>query len=481
MKLGVLQETYPNERRVALIPALVPQYAKLGYEVLVQSGAGEGAYHTDDAYRQAGATVLSTREEALALADIVLAVRTAGANPNFDADLPHIRAGQIWVSFMEPLFRPQGVQQLAARGATAFAMELIPRITRAQGMDALSSMATVAGYKAVLLAAHLSPRMFPLLMSAAGTVSPARVFVIGAGVAGLQAMATAKRLGAAVSGYDVRPATREQVESVGAKFVELPLQVEQAEVAGGYARALEEETLRRQQDLLGEHLVQHEVIITTAAVPGKRAPLLIPRRVVEAMPAGSVIIDLAAEWGGNCELTQPGETVQHGGVTIVGAANLPATAPVDASMLYSRNLYNLLAHLHKVGMLPNPTPDHEDEIARETLLRTAAGLRTRAWRSAWNEATETLKASACEHQTPAACRVRNSTVAGKTLHKPCSSHAHRTAPEPSAARLCPSLHADSHHSPAAPSPLRVPQGCLRAQAAPKRHPPLIQARRQPLC
>jgi NAD(P) transhydrogenase subunit alpha len=368
MRLGVLQETYPNERRVALIPALAPMYAKLGFEVLVQSGAGEGAYHTDDAYRQAGATVLPAREEVLAQADIVLTVRTAGANPNFEADLPYVRAGQIWVGFMEPLFRPQGVQQLAERGATAFAMELIPRITRAQSMDALSSMATVAGYKAVLLAAHLSPRMFPLLMSAAGTVSPARVFVIGAGVAGLQAMATAKRLGAAVSGYDVRPATRDQVESVGAKFVEIPLQVEQAEAAGGYARALEEETLRRQQDLLGEHLVQHEVVITTAAVPGKRAPLLIPRRVVEAMPAGSIIIDLAAEWGGNCELTQPGETVQHGGVTVVGAVNLPATAPVDASMLYSRNLYNLLAHLHKVGMLPTPAPDHEDEIARETLV-----------------------------------------------------------------------------------------------------------------
>jgi NAD(P) transhydrogenase subunit alpha len=347
-RLGVLQETYPNERRVALIPALAPMYAKLGFEVLVQSGAGEGAYHTDDAYRQAGATVLPAREEVLAQADIVLTVRTAGANPNFEADLPYVRAGQIWVGFMEPLFRPQGVQQLAERGATAFAMELIPRITRAQSMDALSSMATVAGYKAVLLAAHLSPRLFPLLMSAAGTVSPARGFVIGAGVAGLQAMATAKRLGAAVSGYDVRPATRDQVESVGAKFVEIPLQVEQAEASGGYARALEEETLRRQQDLLGEHLVQHEVVITTAAVPGKRAPLLIPRRVVEAMPAGSIIIDLAAEWGGNCELTQPGEIIQHRGVTVVGAVNLPATAPVDASMLYSRNLYNLLAHLHKV-------------------------------------------------------------------------------------------------------------------------------------
>lgn len=368
MKLGVLQEIYPNERRVALIPALAPQYAKLGFEALVQSGAGAGAYHSDDAYRQAGAQILPTREAVLEAADIILSVRTAGANPNFEADLPHIRAGQIWVGFMEPLYRPQGVQQLAARGATAFAMELIPRITRAQSMDALSSMATVAGYKAVLLAAHLSPSMFPLLMSAAGTVSPARVFVIGAGVAGLQAMATAKRLGATVSGYDVRPATREQVESVGAKFVELPLEVAGAETAGGYARALEEETLRRQQDLLGEHLIQHEVVITTAAVPGKRAPLLIPRRVVEAMPAGSVIIDLAAEWGGNCELTQPGEIVQHGSVHIVGAVNLPATAPIDASMLYSRNLYNLLAHLHKVGMLHEPTPDHADEIARETLV-----------------------------------------------------------------------------------------------------------------
>ncbi|MCX7994136.1 MAG: NAD(P) transhydrogenase subunit alpha [Fimbriimonadales bacterium] len=368
MKLGVLQETYPNERRVALIPALVANYAKLGFEVLVQSGAGAGAFHSDESYQTAGARILPTREAVLEQADVILAVRTAGANPRFEADLPFVRAGQIWIGFMEPLFRPQGVGLLAERGATAFAMELIPRITRAQSMDALSSMATVAGYKAVLLAANLLPSMFPLLMSAAGTVSPARVFVIGAGVAGLQAMATAKRLGAAVSGYDVRPATREQVESVGAKFVEIPLEVAQAETAGGYARALEEETLRRQQDLLGEHLVQHEVIISTAAVPGKHAPMLIPRRVVEAMPAGSVIIDLAAEWGGNCELTQPDEIVQPHGVTIVGAVNLPATVPVDASMLYSRNLYNLVAHLHKVGMLPEPKPDLEDEIARETLV-----------------------------------------------------------------------------------------------------------------
>ncbi|OYT74354.1 MAG: NAD(P)(+) transhydrogenase (Re/Si-specific) subunit alpha [Armatimonadetes bacterium JP3_11] len=368
MKIGVLQESYPNERRVALIPALVAQYTKLGFEVVVQSGAGFGAFHTDEAYRAAGATVLPTRESVLETAEVVLTVRTAGANPHFSDDLPSVRPGQIWIGFMEPLFRPQGVAQLAERGATAFAMELIPRITRAQSMDALSSMATVAGYRAVLLAANLLPRMFPLLMSAAGTVSPARVFVIGAGVAGLQAMATAKRLGAAVSGYDVRPATREQVESVGAKFVEIPLEVAQVETAGGYARALEEETLRRQQDLLGEYLVQQEVIITTAAVPGKRAPLLIPRRVVEAMPPGSVIIDLAAEWGGNCELTQPGETIQHHGVTVVGAVNLPAAVPVDASMLYSRNLYHLIAHLQKVGMLSEPNPEIPDEIARETLV-----------------------------------------------------------------------------------------------------------------
>ncbi len=374
MKLGVLKETYPGEQRVALIPALVANYAKLGFETLVQSGAGAGAFHTDEAYQHAGATVLPSRAAVLERADIILTVRTAGANPDFEADLPYIRVGQIWMGFMEPLYRPQGVAQLAKRGATAFAMELIPRITRAQSMDALSSMATIAGYKAVLLAASLLPRMFPLLMSAAGTISPARVFVIGAGVAGLQAMATAKRLGASVAGYDVRPATREQVESVGAKFVEIPLEVAQAETTGGYARALEEETLRRQQDLLGEHLVQHEVIITTAAVPGKCAPLLIPRRVVEAMPTGSVIIDLAAEWGGNCELTQPGEIIQHNGVAIVGAVNLPATVPVDASLLYSRNLYHFMAHLHKVGMLPEPGSAIEDEIARETLVAVGGSV-----------------------------------------------------------------------------------------------------------
>ncbi len=379
MRIGVLRERYPGECRVAVVPSLIEPYRKLGHEVLIESGAGEGAFFPDSAYEEAGARILPSREAVLQEAELILAVRTAGANPNlFVEDLAHLREGQILIGFVEPLFRPQFMAQLAEREVTTFAMELIPRITRAQNMDALSSMATVAGYKAVLLAGSLLPSMFPLLMTAAGTISPARVFVIGAGVAGLQAMATAKRLGASVEGYDVRPATRDQVESVGAKFIEIPLEVQQAEQTGGYARALEEETLRRQQQLLGEHLVRQEVIITTAAVPGKRAPLLIPKEVVEQMRPGTVIIDLVAEYGGNCELT-PNDPEHperifglpvnyYRGVTIVGAMNLPATVPADASLLYARNLFNLVAHLSKIEMLPEPNPNSEDPIARETLV-----------------------------------------------------------------------------------------------------------------
>ncbi len=369
MKIGVVQETYPEERRVALIPALVEPYRRLGLEVLVQAGSGEGAHFSDEAYRTSGATLLAEREAVFSQADVLLAVRTAGANPDhFAPDIPLLREGQILIGLMEPLFRPQMMAHLAERGVIAFAMELIPRITRAQNMDVLSSMATVAGYKAVLMAGNLLPTMFPLLMTAAGTISPARVFVIGAGVAGLQAMATAKRLGASVEGYDVRPATRDQVESVGAKFIEIPLEVAQAEAAGGYARALEEETLRKQQELLGEHLIRQDVVICTAAVPGKRAPLLIPRWVVEQMRPGSVIIDLVAEWGGNCELTQPNAIVEHQGVKIVGAVNLASTVPIDASLLYARNLFNFIVHLQKAGILENPSKALEDPIARETLV-----------------------------------------------------------------------------------------------------------------
>ncbi len=395
MRIGVLRERYPSERRVAVVPNHVELYRKLGHEVLLETGAGEGAFFPDNAYTEAGAQVLPSHEAVIDQADLILAVRTGGANPLlFPNDLSLLREGQILIGFMEPLYRPQYMAQLAERGVTAFAMELIPRITRAQNMDALSSMATVAGYKAVLLAGSLLPSMFPLLMTAAGTISPARVFVIGAGVAGLQAMATAKRLGASVEGYDVRPATRDQVESVGAKFIEISLEVEQAEASGGYARALEEETLQRQQQLLGEHLIRQEVIITTAAVPGKRAPLLIPQSVVEQMRPGTVIIDLTAEYGGNCELTpsDPDQSERifglpvryHRNVIIVGAMNLPATVPTDASLLYSRNLYNLVAHLSKVNMFTSPDPNHEDPIARETLVTFGGQVVNERVRSALN-------------------------------------------------------------------------------------------------
>lgn len=323
----------------------------------------------DEMYTEQGGELVP-RETLFQQAELILQVRTAGANADmFGEILSRLHAGQILIGFMDPLWRPQLLQALAGTGVSAFAVELMPRITRAQNMDALSSMATIAGYKAVLLAANLLPQMFPMLMTAAGTITPVRVFVIGAGVAGLQAMATAKRLGATVDGYDVRAAAREQVESVGARFIELDLEVGDAEAKGGYAKALGEETYRRQQELMTPHIARSDVVITTAAVPGKPAPKLISQQMVEAMRPGSVIVDIAAEWGGNCELTQAGETVMEHGVSIVGAVNLASTVPMDASLLYSRNLLNFIQHLGKIGALPVPDPASiEDEIAHETLV-----------------------------------------------------------------------------------------------------------------
>jgi NAD(P) transhydrogenase subunit alpha len=363
MVIGVPKETYPGEQRVAMIPALLPSLHKAGFEVWLESGAGEAAGFPDAEYQEGGAHLTPSRDELFAKADIILQVRTAGSNPRFEEDLPRLRSGQILVGLMEPLWKAEVMPQLAQRGVTAFALELMPRISRAQSMDVLSSMATIVGYKAVLLAAVHLPRMFPLLMTAAGTIQPTRVFVIGAGVAGLQAIATARRLGAIVEGYDIRPAVKQEVESLGAKFVSLGLESEEAQEATGYARAFDEAFYRRQQQLLTSVIARNDVVITTAMVPGQRAPLLITREMVRTMRPGSILIDLAAEWGGNCELTRPGETITEYGVTIMGPVNLASTIPFHASQLYSRNLANFLHLLFKEGRL-----NLEDEITRSTLV-----------------------------------------------------------------------------------------------------------------
>ncbi|NOX38073.1 MAG: Re/Si-specific NAD(P)(+) transhydrogenase subunit alpha [Calditrichaeota bacterium] len=366
MIVGVPKETFPGERRVALIPASVPALTKAGFEVLVQAGAGLEAGFLDAEYQEKGAQIVTSREEVFQKADVILQVRTLGANPQKGMDdLKLMREGQVIIGFMEPLTAVEPLQELAKRNVQAFAMELIPRITRAQSMDALSSMATIAGYKAVLLAANHLPRMFPMMMTAAGTIVAAKVFVVGAGVAGLQAIATARRLGAVVQAYDVRPAVKEQVMSLGAKFVELELETAEAEDKGGYAKAMDEEFYRKQREMMTKVVAESDVVITTAAVPGKKAPILITEEMVKGMQKGSVILDLAAERGGNCELTRPGEVVDAHGVTIIGALNLPATIPYHASQMYSRNIQNFLLLMAKEGKLEI---NLEDEILRETLV-----------------------------------------------------------------------------------------------------------------
>ncbi len=366
MIVGVPKETFPGERRVALIPASVPALTKAGFEVWVQAGAGLEAGFGDAEYQDKGAHIVSSREDVFQKADVILQVRTLGANPQQGMDdLQRMHEGQVIIGFMEPLTAVEPLQELARRNVQAFAMELIPRITRAQSMDALSSMATIAGYKAVLLAANHLPRMFPMMMTAAGTIVAARVFVVGAGVAGLQAIATARRLGAVVQAYDVRPAVKEQVMSLGAKFVELALETAEAEDKGGYAKAMDEEFYRKQREMMTRVVAESNVVITTAAVPGKKAPILITEEMVKGMQQGSVILDLAAERGGNCELTRPGEVVETHGVTIVGALNLPATIPYHASQMYSKNIQNFLLLMAKEGKLEI---NLEDEILRETLV-----------------------------------------------------------------------------------------------------------------
>ena len=365
MIVGIPRETYPGARQVALVPDAVSALAKADLEVLVESGAGEAAGYPDKSYRDKGAKLAADRDEVFARADIILQVHAFGANPQGDADLERLRKGQAVIAFLEPLSSAKAAQQLAARGAAAFSMELMPRISRAQSMDALSSMATIAGYKAVLLAAGHLPRMFPMMMTAAGTVTPARVFVIGAGVAGLQAIASSRRLGAIVQAYDVRPAVKEQVESLGARFLEIELEAADSEDTGGYAREMDEKFYRRQREMMTRVIAESDVVVTTAAVPGKKAPVLVTAEMVKGMRPGSVIVDLAAERGGNCELTTPGETVVEHGVSIIGPVNLPTTVPFHSSQMYSKNITTFLLHLVKEGKL---TIDPEDEITRETLV-----------------------------------------------------------------------------------------------------------------
>ena len=355
----------PGEKRVALTPESV-SILKDRMRIVVQTGAGSAAGFSDEAFVAAGADIVSLREEVFSAAEVVLQVRTYGANKTDDVDLQLLKTDQVVLGFAEPLEAHNRIEQVAKTGASLFAVELMPRITRAQSMDALSSMATIAGYKSVLMAASKLPRMFPLMMTAAGTVAPARVLVIGAGVAGLQAIATAKRLGAVILGYDVRPAVREQVESLGAEFVDLGLETDDAETAGGYAKEQETEFYRRQQSALSEVIATCNVVITTAAVPGQRAPVLIPTQAVAAMAPHSIILDLAAERGGNCELTQVGEEIEYQGVKIFGPANLPSSVPYHASQMYSNNLAAFLVHL--LDEENQFQIDNDDEITSGTLV-----------------------------------------------------------------------------------------------------------------
>jgi H+-translocating NAD(P) transhydrogenase subunit alpha len=370
--VGVPKESYPGERRVALVPVVIPTLAKAGIEVVVEAGAGEQAGYPDAAYLDKGAKVLPDRAAVFSSADIVVQVLCYGSNDvTGKADLALMRSGQAVIGFLRPFGSAEVVQQLAQAGVSAFSVELMPRTTRAQSMDALSSMATCCGYKAVLIAAETSPRIFPMMTTAAGTITPARVFVIGAGVAGLQAISTARRLGAVASAYDMRPAAKEQVQSLGGRFVELPIEAQNAQDARGYGTAQDENFYARQRELLTRVVADSDIVISAAVIPGKKSPVLITAEMVKGMSPGSVIVDLAAERGGNCELTRTGETITVGGVTIIGAINLASTVPYHASQMYARNLTTYLTYMVKDGKLQlNP----QDEIIRETMITTGGEI-----------------------------------------------------------------------------------------------------------
>lgn len=366
MIVGVPRESFPGERRVALVPAVIPVLAKAGLEVIVQAGAGMEAGYPDTDYVAKGAKIVGDRAEVFRTADIVVQILCYGSNDlTGAADLPLLKRNQMLIGFLRPLSSVETVQGIASAGVTSFSVELMPRTTRAQSMDVLSSMGTICGYKAVVIAADKLPRLFPMLTTAAGTITPARVFIIGAGVAGLQAIATSRRLGAITSAYDVRPIAKEQVQSLGARFVELPIEAKDAQDSGGYAKAQDESFYLRQRQLLKEVVTASDVVITTAVIPGKASPILVTKEMVEGMAPGSVIVDLAAERGGNCELTKLGEIIIEHDVTIVGSINLASAVPYHASMMYAKNVTAFLVHMIKDGKFQfNP----EDQIMRETIL-----------------------------------------------------------------------------------------------------------------
>jgi H+-translocating NAD(P) transhydrogenase subunit alpha len=366
MIVGVPRESFPGELRVALTPAVVPSLAKAGLEVVVEAGAGVRAGYPDADYVSKGAKILAQRAEVFRAADIIVQVLCYGSNDKSGKDdLPLFRRDQVLIGFLRPLGSLETIQEIAGSGVASFSLELMPRTTRAQSMDALSSMGTISGYKAVLIAADTLPRIFPMLTTAAGTITPGRVFIIGAGVAGLQAIATARRLGAVTSAYDMRPAAKEQVHSLGARFVELPIEATDAQDAAGYARAQGEDFYRRQRELLARVVAESDVVITAAVIPGQKSPVLVTGEMVARMAPGSVIVDLASERGGNCELTKTGEVVIEHGVSIIGWINIAGRVPYHASQLYGRNLSAFLLHLVQDGKL---RLNLEDEIIRSTLV-----------------------------------------------------------------------------------------------------------------
>jgi NAD(P) transhydrogenase subunit alpha len=366
MIVGVPRESYPGERRVALVPGVIPSLAKAGLEVVIEAGAGVEAGYPDAEYTAKGAKILPQRADVFRAADIIVQVLCYGSNDKTGkADVPLFKRDQLLIGFLRPLGSAETIQEIAAKGVISFSVELMPRTTRAQSMDALSSMATISGYKAVILAADTLPKLFPMLTTAAGTITPARVLILGCGVAGLQAIATARRLGAVVSAYDLRPAVKEQVQSLGARFVELPIEAKDAQDARGYATAQGEEFYRRQRELLGKVIAENGVVITAAVIPGKKSPVLVTKEMVAGMAPGSVLVDLAAERGGNCELTRAGEKIIAHGVTLIGFFNLASTVPYHASQMYAKNVTTFLLLLVKDGKLQLNT---SDEIIRETLL-----------------------------------------------------------------------------------------------------------------
>ncbi|MCH7925935.1 MAG: Re/Si-specific NAD(P)(+) transhydrogenase subunit alpha [Planctomycetes bacterium] len=366
MKIGIPKESSRGERRVALIPDSVAALKKGDHEVMVETGAGVEAGFPDESYRDKGAAIVTDRTEVFGSADLIFQVRGPGANPKGgDADLALMKAGQTVIAQFDPLSEPESVKKLAERKVVALSLELMPRITRAQSMDVLSSQATVAGYKAVLVAAEVAPRMFPMFMTAAGTVRPAHVLIVGAGVAGLQAIATAKRLGAIVHAYDVRAEVKEQIESLGAKFVEMELDAGDAQDKGGYAKDMGEDFLKKQRELMTRVVAESHIVVTTAAIPGRKSPVIVTADMVKGMMPGSVIVDLAAERGGNCELTKLDRTVVKHGVTILGPSNLPSTVPFHASQMFAKNCTNFLKELTKDGQL---AIDMENEVHAGTLL-----------------------------------------------------------------------------------------------------------------